>query len=58
MDVPTDSKLSDSGVAMSFNFQPSLSVTFFESLTFQVGAGIEYLSRAPVMRYASLGESF
>ncbi len=43
---------------MSFSFQPSLSVTFFESLTFQVGAGVEYLSRAPVMRYASPGESF
>ena len=58
VDVSTDKKLSDSGVAMSVSFQPSLSVTFFESPTFQVGAGIEYLSRALVMRYASLGESF
>ena len=58
VDVSTDSTLSDSGVAMSFSFQPSMGVTFFENLTFQVGAGVEYLSRAPVMRYASLGESF
>ena len=58
VDVSTDSKRSDSDVAVSFSVQPSLSVTFLESLTFQVGAGIEYLSRAPVMRYASLGESF
>lgn len=58
VDVSTDSKRSDSDAAVSFSFQPSLSVTFLESLTFQVGTGIEYLSRAPVMRYASLGESF
>ena len=58
VDVSTDSTLSDSDVAMSFSFQPSMGVTFFENLTFQVGAGVEYLSRAPVMRYASLGESF
>ncbi len=58
VDVSTDAKLNDSNAALSFSFQPSLSVTFLESLTFQVGAGIEYLSRAPVMRYASLGESF
>ena len=58
LDVSTDSKFNDSNVAVSFSFQPSLSVTFLESLTFQVGTGIEYLSRAPVIRYASLGESF
>ena len=58
VDVSTDSKRSDSDVAVSFSFQPSLSITFLESLTFQVGAGIEYLSRVPVMRYASLGENF
>ena len=58
VDVSTDSRLSDSDAAASFSFQPSLSVTFLESLMFQIGTGIEYLSRAPVMRYASLGESF
>ena len=58
VDVFTDLKLSDSDVAMSLRLRSSLSVTCFESLTFQVGAGIEYLSRTPVMRYASLGEGF
>ena len=57
VDVSTDAKLSDSGIAMSFGSQPSLSVTFLECLTLRIGIGIEYLSRAPVMRYASLGES-
>ncbi len=32
VDVSTDSKLSNSGVAMSFSFQPSLGVTFFEGV--------------------------
>ena len=58
VDVSTNLKLSDSGVATSFSIQPSLSVALSERLTFQVGTGVEYLSRAPVMRYASLGDSF
>ena len=29
-----------------------------EKVTFQLGTGIEYLSHAPKMRYATLGESF
>ena len=58
VDVSSDLELSDSSFALSLSIQPSLSVTFFESLTFQAGAGVEYLSRAPVVRYASPGESF
>ncbi len=58
LDVPTDWETSDSQVAATLSFQTSLSVTHLERVTFQVGTGIEYLSHAPKMRYASRGESF
>jgi len=58
IDVPTDWTTSDSAVATTLNFQTALSVTCMERVTFQLGTGIEYLSHAPKMRYASLGESF
>ena len=56
--VATDWKTSDSAVAATLNVQTSLSVTCLEHVTFQIGTGFEYLSHAPKMRYASLGESF
>ena len=58
LDVPTDWKTSDSAVATTLSFKTALSVTCLESVTFQLGTGVEYLSHAPRMRYASLGESF
>ena len=58
LDEPTDWKTSDSAVATTISFQTALSVTCLERVTFQLGTGVEYLSHAPKMRYASLGESF
>ncbi|MYC26678.1 MAG: hypothetical protein F4X63_01595 [Nitrospira sp. SB0662_bin_26] len=58
LDEPTAWATSDSAVATTLNFQTALSVTCLERVTFQLGTGVEYLSHAPRMRYASLGESF
>lgn len=58
VDEPTLWKTSNSTIATTLNFQTALSVTCMERVTFQLGTGIEYLSHAPKMRYASLGESF
>ena len=58
LDEPTDWTTSDSAVATTLNFQTALSVTCLERVTFQFGTGVEYLSHAPKMRYARLGESF
>ncbi|GEM_PF-6726129 len=58
LDEPTVWKTRDSAVATTLNFQTALSVTCLERVTFQLGTGVEYLSHAPKMRYASLGESF
>ena len=58
LDEPTAWSTSDSAVATTLNFQTALSVTCLERITFQLGTGVEYLSHAPKMRYASLGESF
>ena len=58
IDEPTVWATSDSAVATTLNFQTALSVTCLERVTFQLGTGVEYLSHAPRMRYASLGESF
>ena len=58
LDEPTDWTTSDSTIATTLNFQTALSVTCLERVTFQLGTGVEYLSHAPRMRYASLGESF
>lgn len=58
IDEPTDWKTSDSAVAATLNVQTALSVTCLERVTFQIGTGVEYLSHAPKMRYANLGESF
>ena len=55
---PTHWTTSDSTVATTLNFQTALSVTCLERVTFQLGTGLEYLSHAPRMRYANLGESF
>ena len=58
LDVSTDLKTSDSEFATTLSLQASLSVTTHDRLTFRIGTGVEYLSHAPKMRYASLGESF
>ncbi len=58
LDEPTDWTTSDSTIATTLNFQTALSVTCLERVTFQLGTGVEYLSHAPRMRYASMGESF
>ncbi len=58
LDEPTVWTTSDSAVATTLNFQTALSVTCLERVTFQLGTGLEYLSHAPKMRYAGLGESF
>ncbi len=58
VDESTDWTTSDSAVATTLNFQTALSVTCMERVTFQLGTGLEYLSHAPKMRYAGLGESF
>ena len=58
LDEPTEWVTSDSAIATTLNFQTALSVTCLERVTFQIGTGVEYLSHAPKMRYASLGESF
>ena len=58
LDEPTVWTTSDSAVATTLNFQTALSVTCLERVTFQIGTGVEYLSHAPKMRYAGLGESF
>lgn len=58
VDEPTLWTTSDSAIATNLKFQTALSVTCLERVTFQLGTGLEYLSHAPKMRYASLGESF
>ena len=58
VDETTVWKTSNSAVATTLNFQTALSVTCMEKVTFQLGTGVEYLSHAPRMRYASLRESF
>ncbi len=58
LDEPTVWTTSDSAIATTLSFQTALSVTCLERVTFQLGTGLEYLSHAPRMRYASLGESF
>ena len=50
-------KVSDSSVTSASSFQTSLAVKL-ENITLQGKTGIEYIAHVPVMRYASLGESF
>ncbi len=47
----------DSNVAVTLGVETSLSVNLFENLVLRLAVGGEYLSRAPVMRYARHGES-
>ena len=58
VDEPTAWTTRDSAIATTLKFQTALSVTCLERVTFQLGTGVEYLSHAPRMRYASMGESF
>lgn len=54
----TDWKVDDNKVTPSANLKLSLSYTASENITFQGGAGLEYLSDTPVMRYGESGEVF
>ena len=54
----TNLNLSDSAIAATLGLRASLSVVFLESMTLQLGTGLEYLSHAPTMRYARVGENF
>ncbi len=58
LDVSTDLKTSDSEFAATLSLQASLSVTTHDRVTFRIGTGVEYLSHAPKIRYATVGESF
>lgn len=58
MDEVTNHRTSDSQWATTLNLQTSLNVSFTKSVTLRIGAGIEYLSDVPTMRYARLGERF
>ena len=58
MDEATNHRTSDTQWTVTLSLQTSLNVSYSENVTFHVGAGIEYLSDVPNMRYAKLGESF
>ncbi len=58
MDEVTDHRTSDTQWAATLSLQTSLDFSYSEHVTFRIGAGIEYLSDVPKMRYAKLGESF
>ena len=58
LDEATDHKTSDSQWAATLSLQTLLGVTFHERLTLSIGAGVEYLSDVPKMRYAKREESF
>ena len=57
LDELTDWDDDDSKVTATLGVETSLSVNLFEYLVLRLTAGGEYLSRAPVMRYARHGES-
>ena len=58
MDENTNHRDSDTQWAVTFNVQASLIFSYSENVSVHIGAGIEYLSDVPVMRYATLGERF
>lgn len=58
LDEVTDHSTSDSQWATSLSLQTSLGVAVHERVTLSIGAGVEYLSDVPKMRYAKRGESF
>ena len=58
LDEATDHKTSDSQWAATLSLQTLLSVTYHERVTLSFGAGAEYLSDVPKIRYAKRGESF
>ena len=57
-DRRTTLNLSDSAIAATLGLRASLSVIVLERITLQLGTGLEYLSHAPNMRYARVGETF
>ena len=57
-DQCTTLNLSDSAIAATLGLRASLSVIVLERMTLQLGTGLEYLSHAPNMRYARVGENF
>ena len=58
LDEETDHKTSDSQWAATLSLQTSLNFAFHQRVTISIGAGAEYLSDVPTMRYAKRGESF
>ncbi len=58
IDTRTDLELDDSRVAMTFRFETSLRVMVHERITVRLGAGIEYLSHTPRVRYGNEGDGF
>ena len=58
MDEATNHRTSDRRWAATLGLQTALNFSYSERVTFRIGAGIEYLSDVPKMRYAKLGESF
>lgn len=58
IDEVTNHRTSDEQWAVTLGLRTSLNVSFTENVTLQIGAGIEYLSDVPEMRYTKQGERF
>lgn len=56
IDEVTNHRTSDRRWAATLGLQTSLNVSFTESVTLRIGAGIDYLSDVPKMRYVGPGE--
>ena len=57
IDEVTNHRTSDTQWAATVGLQTSLAFSYSENVTLRFGAGIEYLSDVPTMRYARRGES-
>ncbi len=58
IDEITNHRTSDRQWATTLDLRTSLNVSLAENVILRMGAGIEYLSDVPEMRYAKLGERF
>ena len=58
MDEVTDYRTNDTRWAVTLSLQTSLIFSYSRNVTFRVGAGMEYLSDVPKMRYTEPGERF
>ena len=58
IDMLTDLKVDDSRTAVTFRLQTSLQAVYFDDIAFRFGAGVEYLSHVPKVRYARTGQHF